>query len=114
MKIVCICCPRGCILDVERQGDKVVVEGNSCPRGAAYGADEFSDPKRMVTSLVKLAGTHRPLPVKTRQPVPKGVVLKITEFLGGITVMPPKRIGDVIVPDVCGTGVDVIATANIN
>jgi CxxC motif-containing protein len=113
MNITCINCPRGCQLLVERQGEEVVVTGNACPRGGAYGTEEFTNPKRMVTALVKLAGTHRPLPVKTKEPVPKSVVLKITEFLGTVTVMPPKRIGDVIVPDVCGTGVDIVATANI-
>ena len=117
MKMVCINCPRGCEMEVtvERDGEGAVatrVTGNGCARGEAYAKAEVTNPTRMVTGLVRVAGTRRPLPVKTRTPIPKGKIADVTNLLANTTVLPPKRIGDVIVEDVCGTGVDIVATAN--
>lgn len=114
MKLICINCPRGCELEVERTADAVSVKGHACPRGEAYGVEEMTNPTRMVTGLVKVAGTRRPLPVKTRTAVAKGKIAEVTNLLANTTVLPPKSIGDVIIGDVCGTGVDIVATANYN
>lgn len=94
------------------EGDKVTVEGHGCPRGETYGRDEATNPVRMVTGLVKVAGSRRPLPVKTRTAISKSRVFDVTNLLANTTVIPPRRIGDVIIPDVCGTGVDIVATAD--
>lgn len=112
MKLICINCPRGCELSVTETDGGISVEGHACPRGETYGRDEYSVPVRMVTGLVKVAGARRPLPVKTRQPVPKGKIYEITNLLANTTVLPPKSIGDVIIDNVCATGVDIVATAN--
>lgn len=112
MKLVCINCPRGCELTVTESNGRISVEGHACPRGEAYGRDEYSVPVRMVTGLVKVAGTRRPLPVKTSRAVPKAKIGEITNLLANTTVPPPKRIGDVVLENVCGTGVDVVVTAN--
>ena len=74
MKIICINCPRGCELTVEKRGDDVAVEGNACPKGAEYGRAELLNPTRMVTGLVRVAGIRKPLPVKTRTAVPRGKI----------------------------------------
>jgi CxxC motif-containing protein len=112
MKLVCINCPRGCELEAEVSDGEIKVSGQACPRGEAYAKDELTNPTRMVTGLVKVAGTRRPLPVKTRTAVPKGKISDVTNLLANTTVLPPKRIGDVIVENVCGTGIDIVATAN--
>ena len=113
MRLICINCPRGCELDVEVSGDAVVVKGHACPRGEEYGRAETTNPTRMVTGLVKVAGSRRPLPVKTRTAIPKGKIAEITNLLANTTVVSPRRTGDIIIPDVCGTGVDVVATADL-
>jgi CxxC motif-containing protein len=112
MKLVCINCPRGCELEAEVLDGEVKVSGQACPRGETYAKDELTNPTRMVTGLVKVAGTRRPLPVKTRTAVPKGKISDVTNLLANTTVLPPKRIGDVIVENVCCTGIDIVATAN--
>ena len=112
MKMVCINCPKGCEMEVTVSGSDVKVSGNGCLRGEAYAKAEVTNPTRMVTGLVRVAGTRRPLPVKTRTPIPKGKIADVTNLLANTTVLPPKRIGDVIVENVCDTGVDVVATAN--
>ncbi len=113
MKMICINCPKGCELDVEKNGDDVVVTGHACPRGEAYGKAELVNPTRMVTGLVRVAGMRKPLPVKTKTAVPKAKINDVLFALSQTTVQLPVKIGDVIVPDVAGTGVDVVATANL-
>ncbi|MBQ5795758.1 MAG: DUF1667 domain-containing protein, partial [Kiritimatiellae bacterium] len=74
MKLICINCPRGCELEVEKKGEEVVVSGHACPRGETYGTEEMTNPTRMVTGLVKVAGMRKPLSVKTERPVPKSSI----------------------------------------
>ena len=114
MKIVCINCPKGCELDVDRAADgSVEVKGHGCPRGLAYGRAEFENPTRMVTGLVRVAGVRKPLPVKTKTAIPKGKIDAVLFALHQTTVQLPVKIGDVIIPNVADTGVDVVATTNI-
>ena len=113
MQLICINCPKGCELNVTRGADgSVTVTGHTCPRGKEYGIAEMTNPTRMVTGLVRVAGMRRPLPVKTKTAVPMGKINDVLSALSQTTMQLPVRIGDVIIPDVAGTGVDVVATAN--
>lgn len=113
MKLVCINCPKGCELEVVKDGDKVVVTGHTCPKGEEYGRAELLNPVRMVTGLVRVAGMRKPLPVKTARPVPKSLIESVLFELHRTTVQLPILIGDVVIDDVAGTDVDVVATANM-
>jgi CxxC motif-containing protein len=111
--MVCINCPKGCVLEAVRGADgKVSVTGHTCPRGEKYAIDEMTDPRRMVTGLVRVAGMRKPLPVKTRTAVPKAKIAEVLFALSQTTVQLPVAIGDVVVKDICGLGVDVVATNN--
>ena len=94
-------------------GGKVSVTGNACPKGEAYAKAEVTNPTRMVTGLVRVAGMRKPLPVKTKVAVPKTKIDAVLFAMHQATVQLPVRIGDVIIPDVAETGVDVVATANM-
>ena len=111
--MICINCPKGCEMDVSVEGEKVTVTGHTCPRGEAYAKSEVTNPTRMVTGLVRVAGMRKPLPVKTKTAIPKGKIDATLFALHQATVQLPVKIGDVIIPDVAGTGVDVVATANM-
>ena len=113
MKMICISCPKGCELEVTQAGAEVSVTGNSCPRGEAYGRAELVNPTRMVTGLVRVAGMRKPLPVKTRTAVPKAKIDAVLFAFHQTTVQLPVKIGDVIIPNVADTGVDIVATANM-
>ena len=113
MKLICINCPRGCEMDVSVADGAVTVTGNGCPRGEEYARSEVTNPTRMVTGLVRVAGMRKPLPVKTKVAVPKGKIDEVLFALHQTTVQLPVKIGDVVIPDVAGTGVDVVATANM-
>ena len=112
MKLICINCPKGCELDVEKVDGEVVVKGHTCLKGEAYGKAELLNPTRMVTGLVRVAGMRKPQPVKTARAVPKGKINDVLFAMAQTTVQLPVRIGDVIIANVADTGIDVVATAN--
>lgn len=113
-ELVCISCPMGCRLTVTlTDGAVTEVTGNTCPRGVTYANDECVAPKRVVTTLARIEGTELPLPVKTAAPIPKECVFDCVDAVKAVTVRRPVKIGDVVVPNVCGTGVDVVATAEL-
>ncbi len=111
-EMVCINCPLGCMLTVTKENDgSVTVTGNTCPRGEIYGRNEMTDPKRVVTSTVRIKGQdNQVIPVKTKEPIPKGKIWECIEELKQVDVSAPIDIGDVIVENVAGTGVSVVAT----
>ena len=111
--MICINCPKGCELEVEESGGEVRVTGHSCPKGEAYAKSEVTNPTRMVTGLVRIAGMRKPLPVKTKTAVPKPKIDAVLFAMHQATVQLPVRIGDVVISDVAETGVDLVATANM-
>ena len=105
----------GCPLTVEMEGSEVkTVTGFTCKRGDVYARKEVTNPTRIVTSTVRVTGssmTHM-VSVKTKEDIPKDKIFACVEALKNITVAAPVHIGDVILADVAGTGVDIIATRN--
>ena len=109
--LTCIICPRGCHLEID---DDLNVTGNSCPRGEKYAKQEITDPRRTVTSTVRVESDILPmLPVKTKDAVKKGDVLAVMEALNKIVAHPPIYIGDVICENIAGTGIDLVATREL-
>lgn len=115
-ELICIGCPLGCNLTVEMDDGQVVsVNGNTCKRGDDYARKELTDPRRIVTSTVPVAGGNLPVvSVKTASDIPKGKIRECLCALKGVTLTAPVQIGDVIVENVADTGVDVIATKSIS
>ncbi len=115
-ELICINCPLGCGLTVTLKDKEVVkVEGNTCPKGEAYGKKEVTDPTRIVTSTVRVSGGVLPVvSVKTASDIPKGKIMDCAEALKSVQVQAPVAAGDVVLENVCGTGVSVIATKNVS
>ena len=114
-ELICIGCPLGCPLTVEMKGTEVVsVTGNTCPNGDRYARREVTDPKRTVTSTVRVLGGSLPVvSVKTAQDIPKNKIFDCMQELATIRVKAPVKEGDVIVSNIANTGVSVIATKEI-
>ncbi|MDO5417159.1 MAG: DUF1667 domain-containing protein [Lachnospiraceae bacterium] len=114
-ELICIGCPLGCPVTVTMEAGEVVgVEGNTCKRGDDYARKEVTNPTRIVTSTVMVeGGSDVTVSVKTRSDVPKGKIFDCVKALKGITLKAPVHIGDVVVKDAAGTGVDIIATGNV-
>ena len=114
-EITCIVCPKGCQMLVSNIDGQYIVEGNSCIRGAKYGVDEVTSPKRMITSTVRLEGAYlNMLPVKTSVSVPKDLVFEIMNILSTNKITAPVKVGDIIVKNILDTGVDIVSTKTIS
>lgn len=111
--LICIVCPQGCRLRVDESKDYAVT-GNRCPRGMAYGRTELENPVRTITSTVAVRGAMYPrCPVKTSAPIPKALIFEVMRTLDGLVLDAPVHLGQVVVRDVCGTGVDFVATREL-
>lgn len=114
-EFICIRCPLGCLLTVAVEGGEVTdVAGNTCARGKRYAAQEATHPMRTVTALVDVEGSAMPLSCKTARPIPKEQIFDCLATLRGLELHRPIAIGDVVYANVCGTGIDVVATKDID
>ena len=114
---LCIGCPLGCRLEVDEDetGAAVEVRGFSCKRGKEYAVQEHTDPRRIVTTTVAIEGGILPrLPVRSAGTVPKAMVAEVCVLLRGMQVSAPIRRGDVVLADVLGTGVDIVAARDMD
>lgn len=125
--ITCISCPVGCRMtvtieegkfysvtgDICKRGKFVSVTGNTCKRGEVYAKQECVAPERMVTAVIPVEGAAMPLSVKTRTPIPKAKINDCMAALANVTLSAPIKAGEVVLADVCGTGVDIIATKSV-
>lgn len=112
--LVCVSCPLGCSIEVELENGEVVsVTGNTCKRGDAYARSEVTHPVRSLTSTVKVeGGIHPVVPVKSNAPVPKEKMFDCMKVINGATVKAPVKIGDVVIENILGLGVNIVATNN--
>ncbi len=116
--LICINCPMGCPLTVTLgdDGSVISVTGNTCPRGDAYGRKEVTNPTRIVTSSVPVSGAKSGMAmvsVKTASDIPKGKIFDVVSDIKKITVTAPVHIGDIVKANVAGTGIDMIATRDV-
>ena len=114
-KMTCIVCPRGCQLEVDAEAG--VVTGNSCPRGAAHGLAEATNPTRTLTTTARVVDdSGAPLtvvPVRTTTAIPKSLLFEAMREIDGLRVRLPLRRGDVLIEDLLSTGASVIVTRDI-
>lgn len=118
-ELTCITCPLGCHLEAtweEREGKTIVlsVRGNTCPRGENYARAELTHPERMVTSTVTIRNArYRKLPVVTSAPIPKERISDVMAVIHETSVCAPVQIHDIIIENVCGLGVDLVASRSL-
>ena len=114
-ELICIGCPLGCSVTVTMEGDEILsVEGYTCKRGEIYARKECTNPTRIVTSTVPVDGGRiAQVSVKTASDIPKDKIGACMEALKQVRVQAPVKIGDVILRNAAGTGVDMIATKNV-
>jgi CxxC motif-containing protein len=114
-ELTCIGCPMGCLLTVTLDNGEVTeVKGNTCAKGDIYARKEVVNPTRIVTSTVKIEGGDKErVSVKTANDIPKNKIFEVMKDIDAACVKAPVHIGDVLVKNVAGCGVDVIATRNV-
>ena len=116
-KLTCIGCPMGCQMEVVLDGGQIQsITGYTCARGETYARKEVTNPTRIVTSTVRVLGSRSGAPTvscKTKSDVPKDRIYCCIKDLAGVSIPAPVHIGDVVKANVAGTGVDMVATKNV-
>lgn len=114
LKIICITCPKGCSLDITREGEIITKIKGGCKRGAEYAKIELTDPRRMVASTVRIRGGIHPLmPVYTSAPFPKGRIKELLAELRKLELLVPVQMGEAVLPNALGTGIDIVASRDM-
>ncbi len=113
--IICIRCPMGCELEVVQDSRGVVrIAGSTCKLGREYAAAELRDPRRIVTTTVRVkGGEHRLVPVWTGGPVPRDRVMEVVEILRELELQAPVKVHDIVVRNILGLGVDVESSGSV-
>ena len=117
-EIICTACPIGCRLTIYRDESAqkgFQIEGNTCKRGIDYAITEMTDPRRILTSTVKISDSiYKRLPVRTESAIPKGKIFECMNEINQITVKCPVKMGTVLINNIAGTGINLISSRDIN
>lgn len=115
--MVCIVCPMGCHMVLEKDDSEasgIKVLHNQCGRGKVYAIEEMTAPTRMLTSTVVIEeGFLKRIPVKTTAAIPKGLLMDAMAELDKVIVKAPVKVGDVIIENLLGTGVNIVAARSM-
>jgi len=113
----CIVCPMSCLITVEQDDQTkeiLSITGNTCKRGEAYARNELTHPMRQLTSTVAIEkGIYNRLPVILSAEIPKEKIFDVMEQIRKVKVTAPVNVGDILIADVCGLGVDVLASRSM-
>jgi CxxC motif-containing protein len=114
MEIICVACPKGCRLEATRKDGEILVTKQGCKRGVEYAISEIRDPRRMVASTVRVDHALHPLvPVYTSAPFPKGKINELLAEIRKISLAAPVKMDQIIIENALGTGIDVIASRDL-
>lgn len=112
-EMICIACPVGCRLKIN-EGNEIEVLDAKCERGKTYGVKEMTNPTRILTSTMKVeGGTSKRIPVRTALDIPKDKLLDCMKQINTVTLKAPIDMGQVLIKDVLGTGVNIVASRSM-
>ena len=122
LQFSCTTCPSECLLtvEVERETDGSVaavrsITGNSCPRGDKFAHQELTCPMRVLTTTVAVSGGDEALlPIRTAEAIPLKLHAQAMTLIRDLVVEAPIRMGDVILPNLLDTNINLIASMDIN
>lgn len=114
-ELTCIGCPMGCALLVELMDDREIkVTGSSCKIGDTYAIKECINPTRILTTTLDvIGGIYTRVSVKTERDIPKSKLFSCLKALNGLKLQAPIHIGDIVYENIENTGVNIVATRNI-
>ncbi|MBR3818682.1 MAG: DUF1667 domain-containing protein [Clostridia bacterium] len=111
--IICVACPMGCgvTVDIDDNGEILSVTGNTCKRGDAYARTECTNPVRSLATTVKVdGGIYNVVPCKSAGAIPKEKIMECMNIINNASANAPVNLGDVLIKDILGTGIDIVAT----
>jgi len=113
--IRCIVCPTGCSIKViGKDTNDVSFEGYHCKRGLEYAEQEYREPKRILTTTMKVEdGTLPLIPVRTDMPLLKEKLNDALLTIAQKQVKAPIKMGEVLIENILDMGVNIIASRNL-
>ncbi|NLC72615.1 MAG: DUF1667 domain-containing protein [Ruminococcaceae bacterium] len=112
--MTCIQCPMGCELTVTTSPEGYKVSGNSCPKGEAYAIAEMTNPMRIITTVVSVAGAEKTfLPVISDSPIPKEKLDAVLKKLKTHECKLPVYANQVLIENILNTGSNIISSKTI-
>jgi CxxC motif-containing protein len=113
--IICIGCPLGCnvTLKIDIKREIEALTGNQCKEGKEYVVAEFRAPLRIFTATILTETVGHPLAVRTSKPILKGQLKDLMKVVGKLRIAPPVKTGQVLIPNILGTGADLVASSSI-
>ncbi|TFG06968.1 MAG: DUF1667 domain-containing protein [Promethearchaeota archaeon] len=115
--IRCIVCPTGCEIQVKKDQDtgEVSFEGYTCKRGLEYAQQEFYEPKRILTTTIRVKNGFLPLiPVRTDGPILKNKLKDALKEIAVKEINAPIKMGDVLIENIVDTGANLIASRDLS
>lgn len=94
--LICTCCPNGCALIAKQlNSGEFAIEGALCKRGNEFGIAESTDPRRTLTTTIRVSGGRYPLvSVRSAIPVRKAELKSLVKSLRNVTLTAPVYCGD--------------------
>lgn len=113
-ELTCIVCPRGCRIQVWEEEGVYRCEGNQCVRGEVYAIQEVTEPRRMLTTTVRLQGSSlKRCPVVSRSAIKKSDIFKMIDLLEEISLEAPVALNQIIIENILDSGIDIVASRSI-
>ena len=113
--ITCIGCPSGCQITITKIGEEFQIEGNECKRGEEYAIQEFTAPKRVLTTTILIKKGILPLiPVRSDKPLPKERLFDCMQYLSSVEVSAPIKMGQILVENILQLDGNIIASRNLD
>ncbi len=114
-KLICVICPVGCeIMAKVENGELKKIKGYRCEQGRDYAREEFTSPSRILTATVRIKSKRvGQLPVRSTEPLPREKLEEAMFSLARVKLEPPIKEGQIILKDILKTGVDIVATRDL-
>jgi len=112
--IRCIVCPTGCQIQAISKGSDIVFEGYACKRGLEYAQQEYFEPKRILTTTIRVENGFLPLiPVRVDKPILKEKLRDALNEIAKTVVKAPIEMGDILIKNILGLESNVISSRNL-
>lgn len=111
----CIVCPNSCLITVDEKDGELYITGQQCRRGEMFARNEHTCPMRMFTSTMKINGAELSrISVISSGEIPKEMMRDCQKELSKTVLNAPVKLGDIVIKNICGTGIDIVASRTLN
>ncbi len=114
MEITCIGCPNGCQITITKIGNEFEINGQECKRGEEYAIQEYTAPKRVLTTTIQVNNGILPLiPARSDNPLPKEQLINCMKYICKVKVNAPIKMGDILIKNILGLEANIVASRNL-